>query len=99
MAGSRVLRSPRSRFGAAEAVSRSPDRLDAAAGGAQRRCPETAKDGAHPQDQLRWGERLEDVVVGAEREPAEPVCLVAPGGEEQDADLARFLPAPQLGQH
>jgi len=37
------------------------------AAGSERRCPEAPEDGAHPHDELRWGERFEDVIVGAQR--------------------------------
>ena len=53
----------------------------------------------HPERQLLGRERLGEVVVGAEREAADPVGLLPPRGQEDDAHVAGLLPLPQLGQH
>jgi len=45
-----------------------------------------------PQDELGGGDGLEDVIVGAQRQPADAVRFVATAVSQQDADLARFLP-------
>ena len=53
----------------------------------------------HPQRQLLGREWLGEIIVGAERESADPVGLLAPRGEQDDAHVARFLAAAELGQH
>src|SRR5204862_556707 len=45
------------------------------AGAVERRC--TPRDRADPGDQLAQPVRLDDVVVGAELEPDDPVCLLS----------------------
>ena len=47
----------------------------------RRRAP---RDRADPGDQLAQPVRLDDVVVGPELEPHDPVCLLAAGGEDDD---------------
>src|SRR5437763_434121 len=47
------------------------------------------QDRLHPGHQLPGGERLGEVVVGAELEAEDPVDLRVPGGEEDDGDAAQ----------
>ena len=64
-----------------------------------------AQHGAHPGEQLLEGERLDQVVVGAELEAGEPVVQPVAGGEEDDRDVPRGpqalgqREAVQAGQH
>ena len=53
------------------------------------RWPDPAQHGADPGGQLGRGEGLHDVVVGAELEAEDPVGLPAPGGDQDDRDVAR----------
>ena len=62
------------------------------AGGRSRR-----SSAADPERELLGRERLGEVVVGAEREPADPVGLLPPRGEQDDADVAGLLAPAQLG--
>lgn len=54
-----------------------------------------AHHGLHARHQLPGGEGFGDVVVGAELEAGHPVCLVAPGGEDDDRDVAEALESAQ----
>ena len=58
-----------------------------------------AEQGSYPERQLLGRERLGQIVVGAQRQPADPVGLFPPGGEENDADILGFLPPSKLCQH
>ena len=59
-----------------------------------------------PRQQLLDAERLHDVIVGAVREPADPIGLLAAGGEDDDrqrrpqpADFPQNLQPVALRQH
>jgi signal transduction histidine kinase len=62
-------------------------------------------DRADPRRELPRGERLHDVVVGAELEPQDPVDLLTASGEHDDrhlgalADLSAQVAAVAVGQH
>src|SRR5207237_5894795 len=47
-----------------------------------------AKEGLHPRHQLRHGEGLDQVVVGAHAEPGEAILYLAGGGAEEDGNAA-----------
>ena len=57
-----------------------------------------AEQAAHPKRELLGRERLGQVVVGAQREAADAIGLLPPGGEEDDPDVPGLLPLPQLGR-
>ena len=82
-------------------VDRDPPGLhDLRAGGAVR----ATQHRLHAGDQLRGGEGLRQVVVGAELEAEDPVDLAVAGGEEDDrhlgglADLLADLEAVDIGE-
>ncbi|MCY1350503.1 hypothetical protein D9M69_367380 [compost metagenome] len=65
-----------------------------------------AQQGAHPRQQLGEGERLDQVVVGAQLQALHAVGDAVAGGEEQHrhaaaglAQAAQDLPAVAAGQH
>ena len=59
----------------------------------RRRGPRAAEDRAHARHDLAHAEGLDDVVVGAELEPDDPVGLRPAGGDHDDRDVRA---APQL---
>ena len=69
------------------------------AAGRDRRRGQPPEQAAHPERELLGRERLGEVVVGAEREAADPVGLLPPRGQQDDADVLGLVPLAQLGQH
>ena len=68
--------------------------LEAAGCIGNRRNP--AQDGPHPCRELPWGERLDDVVIGAQLESEQAIHFLAPGREEDDRHVGGL---PQLREH
>ncbi len=54
-----------------------------------------AQERAHPRHQLGDGERLDDVIVGADRKAAHPLGFLSPRGQHDDRQRARALARPQ----
>jgi hypothetical protein len=57
-------------------------------------CARAAQDRLDAGDDLRWGHRLDDVVVGAESEAAQLVGVAAAGAQEQDRDVGARADVP-----
>ncbi len=74
---------------------RPPDEAAAGRHGGRRQAPQDRTDA---QDQLLWGERLREVIIGAEGQTLDAIGLVLAGGQQQHAHIARFVAAPQLGE-
>ena len=82
-------------MGCAVEDDRTADEAAAGRDGRRRQAPE---DRAHPQHELFRGEWLGEVIVGAEGQAFDAIGLVFPSRQEQHADVARLVAAPQLGE-
>ena len=60
---------------------------------------EPPQDGANAQHELLRGERLGEIIVGAEGESLDPIRLVLARREQQNPDIARLITPPQLGEN
>ena len=61
--------------------------------------PTTTRDRANTGGQLTHGERLHDVVVGAQFEPDDPVGLVAARGRDDDRHITGASKFAQYLEH